>query len=188
MFPKALFLISTIFLFGCSQQDSSAKLEEEIELEETVKLEPEAAAFSCPHHETRDIFFTSKDKTDILDLSIVGSDCDTARIIIKIITAAGNVVHQTEARALDYTYEDVGAQGVQWMLERLVLSDSIADALVAYDYDLSERNGYSKVDPAAVARIKNGQAPLFCHQAGKSYSNCYIYGDGASIFAFSTGS
>lgn len=181
-FPKTLFLISTFFLFGCSDKDTS------IRLNESVNAEPETVTFCCPHNERRDIFFTSNDKKDILDIEIVGNDCDTVKIIIKIITSNGKVVHRTEDRAFNYIYDDRGAEAIQRMLKTLILSESVVNSLVAHDYILTEGNGYYKINTAAVARVKHYQAPLFCHKAGKSYGNCYVYLDGVSVFTFSTGS
>ena len=107
---------------------------------------------------------------------------------MKIITSSGKIVHQTEARALNYTYEDTGADGVQRMLETLVSSESQINALEAYDYVMTEEHGYYEVNSAAMTRVKDNQSPLFCHRAGKSYSNCYVYLDGGSILVYSSGS
>lgn len=177
-----LSLILKGFLFGCSNKDSSTKLDE------SVKIEPEAVGFSCPHNERREIFFTSHDEKDILDIDIIGNDCDTSKIIIKIIASAEKIVHRTEDRAFNYIYDDSGNEAIQRMLETLILSESVLQSLAKHDCVLTEENGYYKVNPPAVARVKHGQTPLFCHKAGKSYSHCYIYWDGVSVFTFSTGS
>ena len=171
-----------MFLFGCSNKDISVK--EDV----SAKLEQESAVFSCPHNVRKGIFFTSNAKKDILDIQIIGHDCDTARIVIKIITSDDKRVHQTEARALDYTYEDVGAEGVRDMLETLISSEWHMGELKKHTYILTEKAGYYEVNSAAVAHLKYNQVPLFCHRAGKNFDNCYVFLNGESVFAFSFGS
>jgi acetolactate synthase I/II/III large subunit len=44
------------------------------------------------------------------------------------------------------------------------------------------------VDTPLLKWAERQGSPLFCHQAGKSYSACFVYADGRSNLVFTTGS
>ena len=190
-----LFRISVLSIFlvlaGCSDTLDNNKVTAPI-----ADTEPSAPVinemsdpkrFTCPHQESREALFTSREAKDKLDIQIIGEDCDAARILMRILTPTGEVVHETEARALDYTYDDFGAGGVQRMLESLISSQYYENALEDLS-KLTENNGYYNLNRDAATRAAKANLPLFCHRAGKSFANCYAFIDGRSVFIFSTGS
>ncbi len=184
--------ISAVFLLSCSQTSETP----EAETRGTVQIvEPTLPAqiskknsFNCPYQEQREIYFSSDKIKDSLDIRIIGEDCDTAKINLRIITLEGHVIHNTTARALSYTYEDVGAAGIERMLQGLVTTVSQAQDFPENITDLTEMNGYYEVDLEAVKAAKTNNLPFFCHKAGKSFSNCFIFWQGRTIFAYSSGS
>ena len=183
-----LILSTTVILVACSKSEPEIKNGVEPILEAAQPIyDTSKTTFSCPYSEQREIFFTSSRKKDTLNIQIVGDDCDAAQILLSIVKQDGGSVHNTEARALSYTYEDEGAAGVERMLETLVTSEYYLESLADIDA-LTEDNGYYEVDKASAIEARNNNAPLFCHKAGKSYSNCFAFIDQKSVLIFSSGS
>ena len=48
--------------------------------------------------------------------------------------------------------------------------------------------GYHKIDKEVYLKAREEDRPFFCHVAGKSFKNCFVYLDGTSIKVFSRGS
>jgi hypothetical protein len=144
--------------------------------------------FVCPYTDEFPINFSSSDIQDVLSIEIVGHDCDTADIVLTVTTAAGDVVHSSSAKALSYTYEFQGADGVRAMLMSFMqdLPRNISE--LPQDEDMRDGSGYHDVNVFLVERARSLNLPLFCHQAGKSFSNCFVYADGKSQLLFSEGS
>ena len=137
------------------------------------------APFSCPYTHEMPIFFTTYATHDLLSIKITGNDCDTADVILTITTQAGEVVHHSAAQALSYTYEYQGADGVRAMLMRFLQGQPKSGHDIPADI---------KIDTPLLKWAERQGSPLFCHQAGKSYSACFVYADGRSNLVFTTGS
>lgn len=188
MLRKTLFLFSATCLVACSQQTLTSATPEPSAPLPIAEAAPEVP-FSCPHNESREISFTSAQAKDKLLIDIIGDDCNAARIKMQIITQKGQVVHSSEARALDYAYDAEGPTGVKYMLESLVTTQSQLNALMGRDYDMTgQHSGYYDVNLKAVMHHKTQNAPLFCHRAGKSFSRCFVYLDEKAVIAFTSGS
>ena len=189
---KLFVFMSAMFLVSCSLASDTHKVETTSPDQTIVSSPPtqviEESGFSCPHQEQREIFFSSNEIKDALHIQIIGDDCDTAKINLRIITSSGDVIHNTTARALSYTYDAEGARGVEYMLNSLVSTSSQLNAFPENLSDLTERNGYHKVNIEAVKAAKNNDLPFFCHVAGKSFSNCFVFWQGKTTFAYSSGS
>jgi len=187
-----LLFVFSVILVACINDSLSSK---DVSIETQSVLTPitatdvdrDATNFACPHQEKRDIYFSSKSVKDTLDVQIVGEDCDEAEIVIRIISNEQGVVHETRAKALSYTYEDVGSAGVERMLESLVTSHYYENDLEDIG-SLTEENGYYDVNVEVVIKAGKSNQPLFCHKAGKSYSNCYVFIDKDSTLIFASGS
>jgi hypothetical protein len=146
-------------------------------------------SFSCPYSDEIPIYFSSPEAHDILSIEIIGQDCDNAKIVLTITTLAGVVVHSSSTRALDYTYEAEGADGVRSMLLNFMQNQPRSgDDLPPYDVMQGDDGPYSIFDYPLLRDVKSMDLPLFCHLAGKSYSNCYVYVHGQSILLFEHGS
>jgi len=186
-FSLSIFLLLSACSDPLDDNQPPAPVEEASNAAPFRSSDVEETDFTCPHQQFREVFFTSRETKDKLDIQILGNDCDAARILMRILTPQGEVVHQTEARALDYTYEDVGAAGVERMLEYFLASQYFETALDDLN-KLTEDNGYYELNQAAAMKAAKSNQPLFCHQAGKSFANCYAFVEGSSVFIFSSGS
>jgi len=180
---KALLLFSTTLLISCSQTENISEIEAN-----ASGLIVEESSFSCPHQEQRKIHFSSDQTTDTLDIQIIGENCDLAVINLRIITTSGDLIHNTTARALSYTYDDEGPEGVERMLESLITTDSYVSNLPENFEDLTEANAYYYVNMRAAKDAQANKLPFFCHKAGKSFSKCFVFWNGKSTYVFSSGS
>lgn len=144
--------------------------------------------FSCPFTDERPIFFSSYETQDMLSIKIVGENCSTAEVFLAITTEAGDVIHNSTARALSYTYEYKGADGVRAMLMRFMQGQPQNGHDIPPDDEIQSGSAYSEVDAALVQQARQLNLPLFCHQAGKSYSTCFVYSNGHSKLLFKSGS
>jgi hypothetical protein len=144
--------------------------------------------FSCPFRDERPIFFSSYETQDILSIKIVGEDCNTADVFLAITTEWGDVIHDSKARALNYTYEYEGADGVRAMLMRFMQGQPQSGYDIPPNDEIQSDPAYFEVDATLVQQARRLDLPLFCHQAGKSYSACFVYIDGHSKLLFMSGS
>lgn len=185
-----MFLFVSALLFSACA-DSETINEAETETAEPQVVQPafmEAeTSFACPHQEQREIFFTSPSEKDKLNIQIIGEDCDSAKIVMIITKQDGSIVHKTTAGAFDYIYDDKGPVAAERMLQSLDTSEYYSDALDDIG-QLTERNGFYELNKSAAAKAQSRKQPLFCHKAGKSFSNCFAYLDGKSVLVFSSGS
>lgn len=145
-------------------------------------------SFSCPHSESRQIFFSSSSTPDELKLDIVGDDCDTARLVMAATSASGDVVYWNEVRALDYTYELQGPAGVEAMLENLIPEQVTRGGDLPIYEELEADELFGKIDLLAYQDARKNSLPLFCHTAGKSYSTCHVFSDGKAVLLYENGS
>lgn len=143
--------------------------------------------FSCPHNETRQIFFSSSFTPDSLKLEIVGDDCDTARLVMTATSATGDIVYKNEIRALDYTYEGEGSKGVRAMLKNLIPDYNIRGKQLPPYAERKADQLFGKIDKAAYRDAQNKDLPLFCHTAGKSYSVCHVFSNGKAVLLYEYG-
>lgn len=144
--------------------------------------------FSCPFTDERPIFFSTYKIQDMLSIKIVGEDCNTADVFLAITTEAGDVIHDSRARALSYTYEYEGADGVRAMLMRFMQGQPRSGHDIPPDDEIQSGTAYAEVDAALVQQARWLDLPLFCHQSGKSYSACFVYSEGQSKLLFTSGS
>jgi hypothetical protein len=153
-------------------------------------LPKSVASFFCPYSDKKPINFSSWVTQDTLSIEVVGDDCDTADIVMVITTAAGDVIHSSSARALSYTYEYQGADGVRAMLMEFMQnqpSNGFDVRLPSYD-EIQSNSVYFNVNGPLLKRVQRFNYPLFCHQTAKTVSSCFVYADGQSTLLFSTGS
>ena len=186
---RIILFVSALLFSACADSDTLS--EATIETPEPQIVRPafvEAeSSFTCPHQEEREIFFTSASVKDKLNIQIIGEECESAKIVMIITKSDGNIVHKTTARAFDYIYDDEGPVAVERMLKNLDTSKYYLDALDDIG-KLTERNGFYQLNESDAAAAQSGKQPLFCHKAGKSYSNCFAYLDRKSVRVFSSGS
>jgi len=192
MTAKYFIFISTAMFMSCAPTHDTDDVEAPIAapIVEPVSQAKilEMDSFKCPHQEQREIYFSSKEFKDTLDIQIIGDDCDQANINLRIITPDGDVIYNSTARALSYTNDGAGASGVQWVLQDLVKTESQLNSFPENLADLSESNGYYDVNLEAVKAARSKNLPFFCHKAGKSFSNCFIFWKKKTILAYSSGS
>jgi len=117
--PILIYIVS-IFVSWHSHAHAGPQISDGAEVYPYSGLPRSAGDFACPHQERRSINFSSYEIEDTLHIQIIGGNCDTARIDLSIQTASGDVVHQSTARALSYTYEFQGGDGVRAMLLHFV--------------------------------------------------------------------
>ena len=178
-------ILATLAQYGCAQEKTNVEPEPITTLEATP-VEP--ASVSCSHDESRDLLFSSKDKPDTLRIQIIGDECDSATLAISLVTPANAEIYTTSAPAISYTIDGFGRNGAASLIRNLITTESQKNALKAYNYNLSEAHGHQNINPAAFEAYKTGETSLFCHKAGKSFSKCFVFLNGKTVLAFSSGS
>ncbi len=184
---KALSLITlAALLCACSQAGSHKATATDTPAAEDTK--PVATTFvesdlTCPHYEVREVYFTSAKQPDTLDISVIGNDCDTSVIELKVIAPSGEQAYASSARTLDYINDGRGPSAVKFILSHLVW-----DGTLPSPEQFSEDFGYFEINHDAAEIVRTQALPLLCLTGGKSFKNCFAYIDGASTFLFSTGS